>query len=98
MKRIVTSFLLLLILSISLFINKYFFLILLIISSFISFNEFNILIKKHILKSKVIQKKRSKPKIDIRFMSTNLKKIINNFKFTSLTKGVFDMIDDYEKK
>ena len=45
MKRIVTSFLLLLILSISLFINKYFFLILLIISSFISFNEFNILIK-----------------------------------------------------
>jgi phosphatidate cytidylyltransferase len=54
MKRIVTSFLLLLILSISLFINKYFFLILLIISSFISFNEFNILIKKNYKKEKKI--------------------------------------------
>lgn len=58
----------------------------------------NILIKKHNLRSKVIRKKRSKPKIDIRFTSTNLKKIVNDYKFTSLTKGVSDMIDDYEKK
>ena len=45
-KRILTSFLLLIILSAGLFINKYFWLILLLIVSIISFNEFNNLIKK----------------------------------------------------
>ena len=44
-KRIVTSLLILVLLSISLFINKYFWLILLLIVSIISFNEFNNLIK-----------------------------------------------------
>jgi phosphatidate cytidylyltransferase len=45
-ERILTSFLLLVILSIGIFINKYLFLLLLIASSFISFNEFKNLIKK----------------------------------------------------
>ena len=45
-ERILTSLLLLFILFISIFINKYLFLALLIVSSFISFNEFNKLIKK----------------------------------------------------
>ena len=50
--RILTSVLLLFVLSIGLFINKYLFLMLLIVSSFISFNEFNILIKKAYKKKK----------------------------------------------
>ena len=45
-KRIKTSLLLLIFLSISLFINKYFWLILLLIVSIISFHEFNNLISK----------------------------------------------------
>ena len=45
-KRILTSLFLLLILSISIFFNKYLFLAMLIIISFISFIEFNNLIKK----------------------------------------------------
>ena len=45
-KRIVTSFLLLLILSTCLFLSKYLWLILLLIVSIISFHEFNNLIKK----------------------------------------------------
>jgi len=45
-ERILTSFFLLFILSISVIINKYLFLVMLIVSSFISFNEFNNLIKK----------------------------------------------------
>ena len=49
-KRIATSFLLLFILSISLFFNKYLFIVLLIVSSYISFNEFNNLIKKNFKK------------------------------------------------
>ena len=49
-KRITTSFLLLFILSTSLFLNKYLFIILLIVSSCISFNEFNNLIKKNFKK------------------------------------------------
>lgn len=51
-KRILTSVLLLFILSIGLFINKYLFLVLLMVSSFISFNEFNILIKRSFNKKK----------------------------------------------
>ena len=54
--RISTSFLLVFILSISLFINKYLFLTLLIISSFISFHEFNNLIKKTIKNNKKLIK------------------------------------------
>ena len=50
--RILTSVLLLFVLSIGLFINKYLFLMLLIVSSFISFNEFNILTKKAYKKKK----------------------------------------------
>ena len=53
-KRIVTSFLLLFILSISLFFNKYLFIVFLIVSSYISFNEFNNLIKKNFKKKKQI--------------------------------------------
>ena len=45
-ERILTSFFLLSILFTCIFINKYLFLALLIVSSFISFNEFNRLIKK----------------------------------------------------
>lgn len=45
-ERILTSLLLLFVLCIGIFINKYLFLALLIVSSFISFNEFNKLIKK----------------------------------------------------
>jgi len=45
-ERILTSFFLLFILFTCIFINKYLFLALLIVSSFISFNEFNRLIKK----------------------------------------------------
>jgi phosphatidate cytidylyltransferase len=45
-ERILTSFLLLFVLCTGIFINKYLFLALLIVSSFISFNEFNKLIKK----------------------------------------------------
>ena len=45
-KRIKTSLLLLILLSISLFINKYFWLILLLVVSIISFQEFNNLISK----------------------------------------------------
>ena len=45
-KRIITSFLLLILLSISLLINKYFWLILLLVVSIISFHEFNNLTKK----------------------------------------------------
>ena len=45
-ERILTSFFLLLILSISIFTNKYLFLVMLIATSFISFIEFNNLIKK----------------------------------------------------
>ena len=45
-ERILTSVLLLCILSISIYVNKYLFLSLLMVSSFISFNEFNNLIKK----------------------------------------------------
>ena len=45
-KRIVTSFLLLILLSISLLISKYFWLILLLVVSIISFHEFNNLTKK----------------------------------------------------
>ena len=45
-KRILTSLFLLFILCTSILINKYLFLALLIVSSFISFNEFNKLIKK----------------------------------------------------
>ena len=54
--RISTSFLLVFILSISLFINKYLFLTLLMISSFISFHEFNNLIKKTIKNNKKLIK------------------------------------------
>ena len=54
--RISTSFLLVFILSISLFINKYLFLTLLMISSFISFHEFNNLIKKNIKNNKKLIK------------------------------------------
>ena len=50
--RILTSVLLLFVLSIGLFINKYLFLMLLIVSSFISFNEFNILTRKAYKKKK----------------------------------------------
>tara|TARA_Y100000816_G_C25994427_1_gene519467 strand:- start:284 stop:943 length:660 start_codon:yes stop_codon:yes gene_type:complete len=53
-KRIATSFLLLFILSTSFIINKYLFLILLIACSFISFSEFNNLIKKIFKKKKQI--------------------------------------------
>jgi len=45
-ERILTSLMLLFILCTSIFINKYLFLALLIVSSFISYNEFNKLIKK----------------------------------------------------
>ena len=45
-ERILTSLLLLFVLCAGIFINKYLFLALLIVSSFISFNEFNKLIKK----------------------------------------------------
>jgi phosphatidate cytidylyltransferase len=45
-ERILTSFLLLFVLCTGIFINKYLFLALLIVSSFISFSEFNKLIKK----------------------------------------------------
>jgi len=55
-KRVLTSFLLLFILSISLFVNKYLFLILLIVGSLISFNEFNNLIKKTLKKKDNILK------------------------------------------
>ena len=53
-KRIATSFFLLFILSTSFIINKYLFLILLIACSFISFSEFNNLIKKIFKKKKQI--------------------------------------------
>jgi len=55
-KRVLTSFLLLFILSISLFVNKYLFLILLAVGSLISFNEFNNLIKKTFKKKENILK------------------------------------------
>jgi len=55
-KRVLTSFLLLFILSISLFVNKYLFLILLVVGSLISFNEFNNLIKKTFKKKENILK------------------------------------------
>ena len=50
LKRIITSFLLIIILSISLFINKFVWAMLLTIASIISFYEFNNLIKKKIKK------------------------------------------------
>ncbi len=53
-KRIGTSFFLIFILSTGLFINEYLFLILLIVSSYISFYEFNNLIKKNFKKKREI--------------------------------------------
>ena len=53
-KRVLTSFILLIILSLSLFLNKYIWLALLIAVSIISFNEFNTLLKKIIKKKNII--------------------------------------------
>ena len=53
-KRIFTSILLLIILSLGLLVNKYLWLFLLIISSIISFKEFNNLIKKIFYQKKII--------------------------------------------
>ena len=63
-----------------------------------SYSFLNIIIilkSKYKLTSKIIYKKRSKKQINVYFSNRNLKKIIKNYKFFSLEKGINDFINEH---
>jgi len=58
----------------------------------------NVLKKNYNPKLRVINKERSKPKVDVKFSNIKLKKLIKGYKFTSLSSGIVNFIEEYEKK